>query len=278
MKIECPSCHLSGNINEREIPQGRNISCPRCKTSFRIEGPQADDDALFHMSICPECQYSTYTEETFTVCPKCGLSGKGFREKQRKQEVERIQADLEAVQRSFRNPNLIKPAAEEEQAQAALPQPVRMTGWSCIVVGAALFGYGMYGLADYYGKDWRAILSEPLLEPLSRTTVFFRLGFTPWLITLFSIGLMVVASQFLRLRPWAYRGLVNCAWTGLAVIVISEIIGYIEWVRLSSGTLSLSYHLVGIMTALLMMALWSIPVFAFHWVLGQEWITDEFPK
>ena len=280
MKIECPSCHLSGNINAQDIPhEGRNVNCPRCKASFRVEGTKAADEAQYQMSMCPECQYSTYSEETFSVCPRCGLSGKGFQERRRReQEAERLQADLESLQQSYRNPDLVKPEEENQEAPTVIPQPVRLTGWACIAVGLALFVYGTYGLADYYGKDWRAILSEPLLEPLSRTAVFFRLGFIPWLITLFGTGLMVVASQFLRLRPWAHRGMVTCAWCGLAVIVIREAVGYIEWVRISSGNLSLSYHAVGIMTALLMIVLWSIPVFALHWVLEQDWVTGEFPE
>ncbi|TLN00954.1 hypothetical protein FDZ73_17725, partial [bacterium] len=32
MKIECPSCHLTGNINSVDVPaEGRNFECPRCK-------------------------------------------------------------------------------------------------------------------------------------------------------------------------------------------------------------------------------------------------------
>lgn len=280
MKVECPSCHLAGNLNEMEIPaEGRNMQCPRCKTVLHVEKPAAQGSDPYLMNICPDCQYSTYTEEMFSVCPKCGVSGKDYHERRRRQkDLDQAHADLEALQRSFRNPEFVRPAPEisaVEQAEA--PQAVMTAGWLCVAVACALLCYGSSGLYAYYAKDWQAILSEPLLEPLSRTGVFFRLGLIPWLITLFSICLMVVGGQFLRLKAWARKGLTRCAWAGLAVALVHEGGSFVEWVRISSSTMSLSYYGVGIMTALLMTALWSIPVFALLWALRQDWITREFP-
>ena len=72
MKVECPSCHLAGTVNELELPpEGRELTCPRCKKSFHIDRPPLDPD-LRPMNVCPACQYSTFSEETFIACPKCG--------------------------------------------------------------------------------------------------------------------------------------------------------------------------------------------------------------
>ena len=38
MKIRCPECGASGNVDERLIPDGgRFVRCPRCKNRFMVE-------------------------------------------------------------------------------------------------------------------------------------------------------------------------------------------------------------------------------------------------
>src|SRR5512144_853487 len=87
MKIECPSCHLSGKVNELELPpDGRELKCPRCKASFHVNKPPAPAGKQELMSMCPACQYSTFTDEMFAVCPKCGLVGSEYRQNLRKQK------------------------------------------------------------------------------------------------------------------------------------------------------------------------------------------------
>ncbi len=277
MKIECPSCHLTGTVNEMDFPpEGKDVSCPRCRTTFHVEMPT---DVVL-MSLCPACQYSTFSDEVFSVCPKCGLTGKDAQEKKRRQQqaVERRRHDEEALSRSFRNPDLVKvPAEEEAQEVVSVPPPIRITGTLAAAVGAAILGYGLYGLSTYYGKDWQAILSEPLIEPLSKTEVFFRLGFVPWVVTLFGSTLLAVGSFFACLKPWAWKGLRACAWGGIGVVLIREVVNYAEWVRISTGAPSFFYYVTGLLSALLMTALWGAPFFALLWVLHTDDVIAEFP-
>lgn len=280
MKLECPSCHLTGKINEVELPpEGRYVSCPRCKTSFHVaKPPPAGNSPL--MSMCPACQYSTFSDEMFDVCPKCGLKAGDHPEKRRQQEErELMRHDRDVLTRSHRNPDLVRVTPQESVPErGAGPEPVRVTGWICIAAGGALFCYGLTGLATYYGKDWQAILSEPLLEPVSKTRVFFSIGFLPWLITLFSAWLITVASQFLALRGWARKGLMRCAWGGIAVAAIAEVADFINWVRVSSSTPSFSYYAIGVVSTLFMILLWSAPCCALLWYLQREAIHREFPE
>ena len=277
MKIECPSCHLTGTVNELEFPPGgRDVSCPRCRTSFHVETP-AD---MILMNVCPACQYSTFSDEMFSVCPQCGVTGKEALEKKghQQREVERHRQDAEAMSRSFRNPDLVKAPAEDEPVEvASAPQPVRVTGTVSAAAGAAILGYGLYGLSSYYGKDWQAILSEPLMEPVSRTEVFFRLGFVPWTITLFGSALLAVGSLFALMRPWSWKGLRACAWAGMGVVLIREAVNYADWVRISTGAPSFFYYVTGLLSALLMIALWGAPFLALLWVLHTDDIINEFP-
>jgi predicted Zn finger-like uncharacterized protein len=278
MKIECPSCHLSGKVNELELPpDGRELKCPRCKKGFHVKKPPPPAGNQDLMNICPACQYSTFTEEMFAVCPKCGLVVSSYREKLRKQqELEQAQRDREVLTRSYRNPDLnLAPPEEGAPEKPGIPQPILVTGWICIAIGGALLIYGLAGLMNYYGKDWQTALSEPFVEPISETTLFFRLGFIPWLITLFSVYFIAVAGLFLAQRSGARKEMIRGALVGLALGVIHEIADFIDWVRISSSTPSFSYLFTGIMNALLWIVLWSAPALALIWFLRSDRILRE---
>ena len=277
MNIECPSCHMTGNINELELPpDGRNVLCPRCKTGFHVVKPPPAAGS-FLVNLCPACQYSTFTEEMFAVCPKCGVKAGDHREKRRQEEREQMRHKLEVQSKSHHNPDLVTQQGPMPPKVAA-PEQVRRTGWLCIAAGGALLCYGLIGLANYYGKDWQVILSDPLLEPLSKTGVFFSIGFLPWVITLFSACLLTVASQFLSLRVWARKGLMGCAWGGIAVAAIVGAADFINWVKVSSSSPSFSYYAVGVIGSVFMTLLWSVPSCALLWYLERDSILREFPE
>jgi predicted Zn finger-like uncharacterized protein len=280
MKIECPSCHLSGKVNELELPpEGRELKCPRCKAAFHVNKPPPPAGKQYLMSICPVCQYSTFTDEMFAVCPKCGLVGNEYRQNMRKQkDNEQMRRDEELLTRSHRNPDLVAPPPDETISEfSSAPQPVRVTGWICIATGAVLLLYGLNGLLTYYSKDWQAVLSEQLLEPISESSVFFRLGFIPWLITLFSAYFIVTATLFLKLRTGSLQRLKECAWAGLGLGVIHETVDFILWVEISSSSPSFYYLLTGILSSLFWIALWSAPAIALLWYLKNGKIRREFP-
>jgi predicted Zn finger-like uncharacterized protein len=281
MKIECPSCHLVGNFNELGLPpDGRNLNCPRCKNSFHVVKPPDKGGSTRLMNSCPSCNYSTFTDEMFAICPKCGLSADDCQEISRKrQERERVQLDQEVLNRSYRNPDLNRAPAEEpahEPPRAA--QPVQLTALLCILLGAALFCYGITGLVNYYSKDWQAVLSEPLLEPVSNLYVFFSLGFLPWLATLYSIYFILAAVMFLKLKAGSRKRLSESAWAGIAVAVIYEAAGFVHWVRIGSSNPAISYYAVGVLSALFMTALLAAPFLILLWYLESDVVVREFKK
>ncbi|HEX9022316.1 MAG TPA: zinc-ribbon domain-containing protein [Geobacteraceae bacterium] len=279
MKIECPSCHLSGKVNELELPpDGREFKCPRCKAAFHVNKPPPPAGKQELMSMCPACQYSTFTDELFAICPRCGLVGSEYRERFRKQqEAGQLQRDRELLTRSHRNPDLMAPASEAEVPEiASAPQPIKITAWSCMAAAGALLLYGLKGLLTYYSQDWQAVLSEQFLEPVSGTSVFFRLGFIPWLITLFAGYLLFTALMFLRLQVGCLQRLKECAWAGLALGVIHETVDFIKWLEISSSTPSFNYFITGILSSSFWIALWSAPSVALLWCLRSDWISREF--
>jgi len=144
MEIECPSCHLVGKINELELPpDGRRLNCPRCKNSFHVAKPPVAAGNKRLMNNCPSCQYSTFTDEMFAVCPKCGLTADNYHEKSRKQrESEQLLRDQEVLSRSYRNPDLTKdPTQDSVPVRVRAAQPVEVTAWLCAAVGVALVCY-----------------------------------------------------------------------------------------------------------------------------------------
>lgn len=281
MKIECPSCHLTGTINEVELPdQGRRLTCPRCKGEFYVEKPAPPASRAGMMNSCPACQYSTFTDEMFAVCPKCGMTAENYQAVARKQkEREQAARDQEALNRSFRNPDLVTPATElSATVPAKATQPVEVVGGICLAVGAALLFYGVTGLLNYYSRDWQAELAEQVLVPVSKLSVFFKLGLIPWLVTLFSLHLAWSAYSFAKVRDGALQWLTQSAWAGVAVAVLYEMVAFVEWVRVSSSTPTLSYYAVGILSSLFVSALLAAPFLVLLWQLQSDRITRAFRK
>jgi hypothetical protein len=166
-------------------------------------------------------------------------------------------------------------AADEERNTA--PLPVRYAGWGCFALGVAILCYGLYGLVSYYGSDWQTILSEGRSESISKIEVFFRLGFIPWLFTLFSSVFLTVVGRFLLLRDRARKEMKMAAWAGVAVCVVYETAEFIYWLRISSSP-SFYYCAIGLASSLLMTVLWSLPFLALRWYLQSEAIVREFPE
>jgi predicted Zn finger-like uncharacterized protein len=280
MQIECPSCHLAGKVNELELPPlGRQFTCPRCKSSFLVAKPAAAGN-LATMNSCPSCHYATFTEEVFAVCPKCGMTAQDYQTLTQKQrEKEQAQRNQEALQRSFRNPDLVQVATAEPGPEPVRSAPeIEVAAWLCLAFGCALLCYGCVGLANYYSKDWQAVLSEPVLVPVSKWYVFFSLGLIPWLTTLCSLFFVWAAYRFLRLRDDALERLRAGAWAGVAVVVMYEAVALVSWIGASSSTPTFSYYAVGILSSLFMIALLGAPFFVLIWYLERDAIIRAFNK
>ena len=81
MKIECPECKLTGNVDDSMVPAtGIAMNCPRCKTSFYVK-KETTANWKDTATECPICRFSTFSEERFDICPTCGLVIKDYNEK-----------------------------------------------------------------------------------------------------------------------------------------------------------------------------------------------------
>jgi predicted Zn finger-like uncharacterized protein len=300
MEIKCPSCHLTGNINSVDLPaEGRNFECPRCKNSFIVNKPAPDTESGHLMSMCPVCQYSTFTDEMFAVCPNCGTSGTDYQKmllkksaKKQAQRIsvqdypeeptvdidkEQIQRDFERLTRTRRNPEFATEAPPKVvEEKPVLPLPIRITGWAAAAAGSIFLFYGLAGLLHYYGNDWQPPLSETFIEPISKTVIFFKYGFFPWLRTLTGLGMALAATQFRTLKPWAPKVLTGLCWGSIGLMVVQEIVGIINRILITSGSPSAIFYVDCLISYLIKVSLWSVPFFAVLWLLTRDETSQEY--
>jgi predicted Zn finger-like uncharacterized protein len=279
MKIECPHCHLTGEIADMEIPMdGRHMDCPRCNSSFTVKRKTKawSPDA---MNTCPSCSFSTFSEETFDVCPKCGLICKEYNEKLRRQrETEQLKRDAEKLSQKFAPAVPLptggvtaKPAAEG--GKPAIPQPVQLTGGAALAVAALLLAYGIWGISAHSVGEIQARMVEQSVEPDSKLRIFIVQILPYWLWTIYGGGAAYVAFQFLQLRKGALQALGKTAWVGLALVVGSQLIGYVAKVMDAATPL---FFVIELFSTLLTTLIWAAPVVLLIWFLRHPAITAEF--
>src|SRR6185369_5754296 len=135
MKISCPKCNASGNIPDHEIPEdGRFLSCPKCKHGFDVKKPKATSDEYL-VDVCPACAFSTFGEERFGTCPKCGVVIKAYIDRQREDKARA--RDQELLTRKYVRDDTPPPVTEEASPVADFVDnlhPVNLIGWGCSLV------------------------------------------------------------------------------------------------------------------------------------------------
>ena len=284
MRVECPSCHVAGEMNDAEIPvTGRLVVCPKCGHGFQVK-PPAKAWSQYSMNTCPKCGFSTFSEETFAVCPKCGLDGEQHhRERQRQEAVEQSRRAAEAhMPASSPPPSGSKYLAHADEGEAKprfiAPPLVQVVGWSFAAIGLISLFWGLSGLSDYYGTDWQKAFFEETGEQISGSQVFFQHGFFPWIKTLFGGPTVFAAAMFLQLKWRALAWIEWCTWALLAILAGKEVWEAISWIRRSSSDASFFYYLTGLAGGLLMLAFWTAITLAVIWLLRSDKITDPFDE
>lgn len=289
MNIQCPNCKITGRISDAKIPpEGLFMNCPKCKTGFEVKKTAANNWQET-MSECPVCKYSTFSEERFDICPKCGLVIKEFlaQQREKKGHGEKASAELKTppderksasagerlrmeeelrrfeeeqrARRTYTIQDTMNAAADEVPVVAAdIPLPVKIIGWLSIAVATLLIILGGKGL-NAYGA-WAPPEEAYLEEPPSKLMVFLTYGLLPIVQLCLGVLALIFSSQYLKLRAWARDCLEKTCWAGFAVALIYEITMFVLYVRKSSSGAGFGYYAVGVIDMLLMTALWSAPI------------------
>lgn len=291
MKIECPECKLAGTVDDSLVPAtGIAMNCPRCKARFTVERQQAGADASAMMDSCPSCQYATFSEEKFSICPKCGLvvadyqkqllatrggdrGGKKSAAAQPALTAEQLRRDEEA-RRKF---GLGEPEEKGEMGESGgeelteMPFPLLVAGWATIAVAVALLIYGASGFMEYLKKLQEA--EAALLagdETQSGFALVWRFALIPLLMTGYAVAMAVVANRFLALRPWTVRWLEIGGWTGVGLGALAELVEMAAWCSRASANATIGYYATGLLGSALMALLWMFPPFVLVEYLRSE--------
>ena len=252
MKISCPKCGASGNLPDHEIPEeGRFLSCPKCKHGFDVKKPKATSNEYL-VDVCPACAYSTFGDERFGTCPKCGVFIKTYVDRQR-EEMARAR-EQEVLNRKFSRdsspvPSMPMPVGSSSSVSSQAPpaessiaigefienlHPVNLVGYGTALVSVVILLMGIFGLFDYFGTDYAAKVSEDsialgIADKPSSFKIFMNHGLAPWVETLYGAALLGVAVFFLKKKAQARQALGWLLWACIAYVPVLMIIRFFTW-------------------------------------------------
>jgi len=308
MKIECPDCKLSGNIDDSTVPAtGLAMTCPRCKKPFTVERPASEAlSSSAMMGSCPKCQYSTFTEEKFAICPKCGLNVADFhneqlalRQNQKSRPVPPPQVHMpaqspatipgltpeqmqkeEAARRKYGldNTSVATEAVDEPvsaRGSVETPLPVLIAGWGTIITTIILISFGISGIMEYQAKVIAAEAAIAALEEAqSSSAIFFQFLLFPLFSILFSLVMLVLGCQFLAMKKWTISAMRNGALAGVGMLALMKLSDIIFWCRRASADASFGYYAMGILGDVMLLVLYIAPFL----VLAEYLKSDLFEK
>ena len=275
MKITCPQCGAKGNLPDHEIPEeGRFLSCPKCKHGFDVKKPRATANEYL-VDVCPACAYSTFGDERFGTCPKCGVLIKTFVDRQR-EEMARAR-EQEILTRKFSRDispapmpagSPLSPAPDSKPATESIAigefienlHPVNLIGWGCSLGAVVIIIMGLIGMFDYYGNDIQARLTEQREEQVSAWYVFLHYGMAPWIMVLYGGALLAVSMFFLKRRKEALQALAWLLWALIAYVPVSMAVSFVLW-WIEPISHTWGGYLIGVFNILFMTALVGIPLY-----------------
>jgi predicted Zn finger-like uncharacterized protein len=270
VKISCPQCGASGNLPDHEIPEeGRFLSCPKCKHGFDVKKPKATTNEYL-VDVCPACAYSTFGDERFGTCPKCGVFIKTFIDRQR-EEMARAR-EQEILNRKFSRDSSPPPAmpmpgnlSSSPSSSAPAPKaessidigefienlhPVNLIGYGTALVAVVILLMAIFGMFDYYGTDYQAKISDEnvalgIEERASALKIFLYHGLVPWIEMLYGASLLAVAVFFLQKQAQARQALGWLLWALIAYVptyyIVSISAHFFEPSRPTFGTFAFEF-------------------------------------
>lgn len=310
MKIQCPSCQLSGQISDANVPaEGMNMDCPRCKTSFYVK-KESTANWKDTATECPVCQFSTFSEERFDICPTCGLVIKDYNEKKGKgggaparsapvrasrqgekldpDEISRRAAeDLRRLEeknatRSYGGSDPGESLLADQEAEIprgpAIPLPVLLTGCVFILLALVVSVYSGSEIKSYYAKLAEVGNDELLAANFAALHSVLGEVVMPAVRILLGVVTVVVAAAFLKMIPKSRQWLEMCVWGWLACVILDQVVSLLNEILRSSSDASIGHYSIVVMYMLVMLVLWGAPLLAAIWFLRGDLIGDLFEE
>ncbi len=275
MKITCPKCSAGGTVPDHEIPEsGRFISCPRCHEGFTVTKPRSGSD-VYLVDTCPSCGFSTFGEETFSSCPKCGVAVKIFIERQR--EEQRLKHEQELLGKKLNNVETAPPPPETAAVSVAdfidNLHPVNLIGWGVTAAAIIILGLGVWGIAGYDGAGIQSRLMEERDEQVSGFYVFLHYGLIHWVQLIYGLSALTVSILFMKRLKVGLMAMSGLLWTTIVIVPLSFIISFVYWV-LAPIPHTISGYLIEILNIFFMGALAGVPLYLLESYLHDRKITS----
>ena len=275
MKISCPKCHASGTLPEHEVPEsGRFITCPRCKEGFTVAKPRPENNA-YRVDTCPSCGYSTFGDEAFSACPKCGVVVKTFVERQREEQLLKHNQELLGKKHTNGEASLPLPEVTTSTVTEIINNlhPVNLISWGVAAVAIVVFCMGLWGII---GFDTVKIQESLLLErdeQFSRLSVFLHYGLIHWVKLLYGITAMTIAVLFMKRLKLGLRALSYLLWATIVLVPMLYTITFIYWI-LGPISHSISGYFINSMEIIFIGALVGVPLYLLDQYLHERAITS----
>ncbi len=275
MKISCPKCNASGSIPDHEVPEsGRFITCPRCNEGFTISKPRPGNNAYL-VDTCPSCSFSTFGDETFGTCPKCGIVIKMFVERQR--EEQRLKHNQELLGKKLNNLDTTQPPSEDSTTSVAdfIDQlhPANLIGWGVAAVALLFLIVGLWGIIGYDSARIQALLMEERDEQVSGFYVFLHYGLLHWLTLMYGLAALTVSILFMKRLKRALKAMSGLLWATIILVPLSYLISLVNWI-LAPIPHTIRGYMIEILNILFMSALVGIPLYLLERYLHERKITS----
>lgn len=275
MKISCPKCQASGTIPDHEVPEsGRFINCPRCKEGFTITKPRSGND-VYLVDTCPACSFSTFGEETFSSCPKCGVSVKTFVERQREEQLQKRNQEL--LGKKLNNLEVVSETPEAQSASVGdfieNIHPVNLISWGGAAAGITFIGLGLWGIIEYDSARIKALLVEQGDEQVSDFYVFLHYGLLHWVKLLYGTAAMAVSLMFMKRLKIGLQSMSALLWSTIALVPLLYIISFVNWV-IAPIPHTISGYAIELINIIFMSALVGMPLYLLERYLHERTITS----
>ena len=136
-----------------------------------LPGPVPGKD-VYLVDTCPSCNFSTFGDETFSTCPKCGIVIKTYVERQR--EEQRLKHDQELLGKKLGNVEIAPPQPEAAAAPVAdfidNLHPANLISWGVAAAAIIILGIGIWGVIGYDSASIQALLMEESDEQIQANT------------------------------------------------------------------------------------------------------------
>ncbi len=275
MKIFCPKCNASGTIPDHEIPEsGRFVSCPRCHEGFTVARPRSVKD-VYLVDTCPSCSFSTFGDETFSACPKCGVVVKTFIERQREEQLLKHNRDL--LGEKLKAVETAPPPPEVTAAPVAYfidnLHPVNLIGWGVAAAAIIILFFGLRGVIGNDSDKIQVLLTEERGEQVSGLYVFLHYALLHWARLIYGLIALAVSILFMKRFKIALQALSGLLWATIALVPLSYVISFIYWV-LAPIPHTISGYLIEFFNILFMSALVGVPLYLLERYLHERKITS----